>query len=47
MTAPFSSVSEPMSTTPTSPSAGSVAVGTSKIVTSELPPTVAGRRSTR
>ena len=33
ITAPLSSVSEPMSTTPTSPSAGSVCVGTSEIVT--------------
>jgi hypothetical protein len=32
ITAPFSKVSEPMSTNPTSPSAGSVAVDTSKTV---------------
>ena len=40
MTAPFSSVSEPMSTIATSPSAGSASVGTSKIVTSGVLETV-------
>ena len=34
ITAPLSSVSEPIPTTPTSPSAGSVCVGTSEIVIS-------------